>query len=131
MLPPLIKMYTLRSFKGNSAPRAICLPLNSRFMAMSTLRLIAFYAVLKNTPAWCEQKWPKTAAMFTLESNPRFSFLTSISVRFSVHTTQERVRKTYPICDDSLSRPKQRNIAPKQKSIPNRRFVCERKPSPI
>ena len=58
----------------------------------------------KKTPAWCEHKWPKTAAIFPLESNPRSLLLTSVSVRFSVHTTQESVTKTHPICDGSLSR---------------------------
>ena len=49
----------------------------------------------------------------------------------SVYTTQERVTKTYPICDDSLSRPKQRSISPAQKSIRHRCFVCEQKPYSI
>ena len=74
----------------------------SAVQAMSTLCWIAFYAVVKNTPAWCEQKWPKTAVIFPLESNPCSSLLTSVSVRFSVYTTQESAMKTYPICDDSL-----------------------------
>ena len=60
---------------------------------MSTLCWIAFYAVVKNSPAWCEQKWPKTAAIFPLESNPRSSLLTSVLVLFCVHTTQESVTK--------------------------------------
>ena len=87
----------------------------------------------KNTPAWCEQKWPNPppAPIFPLESNPCSSLITSVSVRFSVHTTQECVMKTYPICDDLLSRPKKRSITPTQKSIRNRRFVCKRKPYPI
>ena len=38
--------------------RAVCLV--SKLEAMSTLCWGAFYAVVKNTPAWCEQKWPKT-----------------------------------------------------------------------
>ena len=32
---------------------------------------------------WCEQKWPKTAAIPPLLSNPRFLFLTCVSVRFA------------------------------------------------
>ena len=47
-----------------------------------------------------------------------------VSVRISVHTTQESVTKTYLTCDDSLSRPKQRSIAPAQKSIRSWRFCC-------
>ena len=97
---------------------------------MFTLCWIAFYAIVKNFLAWCEHKWPKTAAIFLLESNPRFSLLTSVSFPFSVHTTQESVTKTYPICDDSLSRPKQRSIALAQNTIRNWCFVCERKPFP-
>ena len=96
---------------------------------MSTLSWIVFYAVVKNTPAWCEQKWPKTAVIFPLECNPRC--WASVAVRFSVHTTQESVTKIYPICDDSFLRSTQRSIAPAPKSIRNRRFVCERKPYPI
>ena len=34
---------------------------------------VAFYAVVKNTLAWCEPKSPKTAAILSLESNPRSS----------------------------------------------------------
>ena len=49
--------------------------------ATSTLCWIAFYAVVKNTPTWCEQKWPKTAAIFPPESNRSSSLLTSF--RFS------------------------------------------------
>ena len=71
------------------------------------------------------------AAILTLASNPRSSLLTSVSVRFSVHATQESITKIYRICDYSLSRPKQRSIAPAQKSIQNWRFVCEQKPYPI
>ena len=63
-----------------------------------------------------EQKRPKTSAIFPLESNPR-SLLTSVSVRFSVHTTQESVTKTYQICDDSFSRPKERSITSVQNLI--------------
>ena len=59
------------------------------------------------------------------------SLLASVSVRFSVHAIQESVTKTYPICDDLLSRPKQRSIALAKKSILNRHFVCKRKPYPI
>ena len=106
-------------------------PFFKELKAMSTICWIVFCAVVKNTPARCERKWPKTAAIFPPESNPRSSLLTSFSVRFSVHSTQESVPKTYPICDDSLSRPKQRSIAAGQKSIRNRGFVCERKPCPI
>ena len=99
---------------------------------MSTLCWIVLKCHSGNgTPARCEQKWSKTAAIFPLVSNRRSSSLTSVSVRFSVHTTQESVTITYPICDDLLSRTKQRSIAPPQKSIRNRRFVCERKPYPI
>ena len=36
-----------------------------------------------STSAWCEKKWPKTAAIFPQESNPRPSLLTSVFVRFS------------------------------------------------
>ena len=39
-------------------------PSSNAIKAVSTLYWIAFYAVVKNTPAWCEQKWPKTAANF-------------------------------------------------------------------
>ena len=106
-------------------------PFFKELKAMSTICWIAFCAVVKNTPARCERKWPKTAAIFPLESNPRSSLLTSVSVLFPVHTTQESVTKTYPICHDSLSRPKQRSIAPAQISIRNRGFVCERKRCPI
>ena len=86
----------------------------------------------EKTSAWCEQKWPKIAAFFPLESSPRWSSLTSVSVRFSVHTTQESDTKTDPICDDSLSKPKQPSIAPAQKVYPKSElgFVCERKPYP-
>ena len=67
----------------------------------NNLRLTGY---VYNTLAWCEQKWPKTTAIFPLESNPRSSLLTSrVSVRFSVHTTQESVTKTYPICDSAAS----------------------------
>ena len=90
---------------------------------MSTLCWIAFYAVVKNTPAWCEQKWPKATAIFPLVSNPRSSLLTSVLVCFSVHTTRQEGEKTYPVYDNSLSRLKQRSIAPVQES--NQRFVCE------
>ena len=91
---------------------------------MPKLSWVAFYAVVKNTLAWCEQKWPKTAAIFPLESNPRSSLLTSVSVRFFVHTTQESVTKTYPIWDDSLSRPKQRSITPATKNRSEIGVLC-------
>ena len=98
----------------------------------STLCWIAFDAVVKNTPACREQKWPKTAAIFLLKSSPRSSLLTSVSVQFSVYTTQESVTKTYPICDDSLSRPKQHSIAPVKKIDPKSAFCgYEQKPYPI
>ena len=71
---------------------------------------------------------PKTATIISLKSNPWSSLLTSVPVRFSVHTTQERVTKTYPICDDPLLKPKQRSIAPAQKSIWNRCCVNEKSP---
>ena len=70
-------------------------------------------------------------AIFPLESNPSSPLLTSVSFRFSVHTTQESITKIYRICDDSLSRLKQRHIAPAQKLFRNWRFVCEQKPYPI
>ena len=63
---------------------------------MSTLCWVAFDAVEKNTPAWCEQKWPKTAAIFLLETNPCYSLLTLVSIRSSVHITQDK-------CHDRLS----------------------------
>ena len=98
---------------------------------MSALCWIAFYAVVKNTPAWCEQKWPKTAAIFPLESNPRSSLLTSVSFRFSVHTTQRK-------CHENLSDMRRFTFKTEaaqhrfaQKSIRNRRFVYERKPDPM
>ena len=96
-------------------------------LTYTALCWIAFYAVVKNTPAWCERKWSKTTAIFSLESNRRSSFLTFVSVRFSVYTTQGKCCEG----DDSLSRPKQRSIASAQNSIRNRRFVCEWKPDPM
>ena len=100
--------------KKKSCKLKIPLPPPHHFSNGPSLRLslhcwTASYAVVKNTPAWCEQKWPKTAVIFPLESNPRSSLL-NVPVRFSVHTTPESVTKNYPICNDSLSSPKHRTI---------------------
>ena len=69
---------------------------------------------MKNTPAWCEQKWCKTAAIFPLESNPRSSLLTSVSVLFTCTLFKKGSRKPirYVTRDDSLSRPKQATFPP-------------------
>ena len=72
---------------------------------------------------------PKTIAIFPLESNPRSSFLTSVSVGFSVHSTQESVAKTDPICDDSAFKTEAASIGPAQKSIRNDVLYVSQSPS--
>ena len=48
-----------------------------------------------------------------------------------LHYSRKYYENLLALCDDSLSRPKQRSIAPAHKSIQYWRFVCERKPYPI
>ena len=61
----------------------------------------------KNTPAWCEKEWPKTAAISLLKSNPRSS--SSVPFWFDslftlVSKVSLKIYKTCPKCDESLSR---------------------------
>ena len=93
--------------------------------AMSTLCRMAFYSVVKNTLAWCEQKWPKTAAIFPLESNPRSLLFTS--VRFSVHDYWIEVSRIATIYFQDLSSA----ASPWHKNRFEIGVLCERKPYPI
>ena len=96
---------------------------------MSTRCWIAFYTVVKNTSAWCERKWPKTAAIFRRESNPR----SSRSILCSHYS-----RKCHGNLSDTCmwqftfkTEEVQVEHHSDTKSIWNRRFVCERRPFPI
>ena len=70
---------------------------------------------MKNTSVWCEQKWPKTAAIFPLESNPRSLLL----CHENLSDTDVTIHATF------------KTEAAQQISIRNPRFVCERKHYPI
>ena len=76
---------------------------------MYTLCYTAIYHAAKNTPDCCELKCPKSANIPTLESNPRSSLLSAVSVRFFVFVTLEIVRETH-----WFATPKELSIDPAQ-----------------